>query len=73
MEIEEAKQQIATKYGYSNFKAVLKNHWASERYVNEAMELYAKNQDDINWKEKYEKCIAVIKKFDAGIIGMYDL
>lgn len=29
--------------------------------------------DATNFKEKYEKCIAVIKKFDAGIIGMYDL
>lgn len=27
----------------------------------------------INYKEKYEKCINVIKRFDAGIIGMYDL
>jgi len=25
------------------------------------------------YKTKYEKCIKVIKKFDAGIIGMYDL
>ena len=25
------------------------------------------------YKEKYEKCISTIKKFDAGIIGMYDL
>lgn len=24
-------------------------------------------------KLKYEKCISTIKKFDAGIIGMYDL
>lgn len=26
-----------------------------------------------DYKEKYEKCINVIKRFDAGIIGMYDL
>lgn len=26
-----------------------------------------------DWKAKYEKCIDVIKRFDAGIIGMYDL
>lgn len=26
-----------------------------------------------NYKEKYEKCINVIKRFDAGIISMYDL
>ena len=26
-----------------------------------------------NYKEKYEKCIKVITRFDAGIIGMYDL
>jgi len=25
------------------------------------------------YKQKYEKCISTIKKFDAGIIGMYDL
>jgi hypothetical protein len=26
-----------------------------------------------DWKAKYEKCIDVIKRFDAGIISMYDL
>lgn len=26
-----------------------------------------------NLHEKYQKCIRVIKRFDAGIIGMYDL
>ena len=31
------------------------------------------NADATNWQEKYEKCIKVIKRFDAGIIGMYDL
>ena len=25
------------------------------------------------WKNKYGKCINIIKRFDAGIIGMYDL
>ncbi len=25
------------------------------------------------YKAKYEKCLAVISRFDAGIIGMYDL
>jgi len=25
------------------------------------------------YKEKYDKCIRVLKRFDAGIIGMYDL
>jgi len=29
--------------------------------------------NELNWREKYEKCINVIKRFDAGIIGMYDL
>lgn len=29
--------------------------------------------DAKGYKEKYEKCIEVIKRFDAGIIGMYDL
>jgi hypothetical protein len=27
----------------------------------------------VDYKAKYEKCIAAIKKFDPGIIGMYDL
>ena len=31
-----------------------------------------KEQSDY-WKVKYEKCIDVIKRFDPGIIGMYDL
>ena len=26
-----------------------------------------------DYQSKYEKCIKVIKRFDAGIIGMYDL
>jgi|AntAceMinimDraft_18_1070375.scaffolds.fasta_scaffold138508_3 hypothetical protein len=26
-----------------------------------------------DYKKKYEKCIEVIKRFDAGIIGMYEL
>jgi hypothetical protein len=26
-----------------------------------------------DWKSKYEKAINVIRRFDAGIIGMYDL
>jgi len=28
---------------------------------------------EIDYKEKYEKCLSVINKFDSGIIGMYDL
>jgi hypothetical protein len=31
------------------------------------------NGNEIDYKAKYEKCIQTIKKFDAGIIGMYDL
>lgn len=27
----------------------------------------------IDYKAKYEKCIEIIKRFDAGIVGMYDL
>lgn len=27
----------------------------------------------VEFQGKYEKCISVIKRFDAGIIGMYDL
>lgn len=26
-----------------------------------------------DWKAKYEKAIKIIRRFDAGIIGMYDL
>jgi len=26
-----------------------------------------------DYKSKYEKCISTIRRFDAGIIGMYDL
>ena len=29
--------------------------------------------DEGNYKAKYEKAINVIRRFDAGIIGMYDL
>ena len=29
--------------------------------------------ETVDYKAKYEKCIATIKRFDAGIIGMYDL
>lgn len=32
-----------------------------------------KEVSDEDYKAKYKKCIKVIKKFDAGIIGMYDL
>lgn len=31
------------------------------------------HQKEDFYKKKYEKCIEVIKRFDAGIIGMYDL
>jgi hypothetical protein len=66
MTLEEVKQQIATKYGYANFKAVLNNYWASERYVNEAIELFAEmqvknitsntmlNADATNWQNIFE-------------------
>lgn len=30
-------------------------------------------KNETNYKTKYEKCISMIKKFDAGIIEMYDL
>lgn len=29
--------------------------------------------DEGNYKAKYEKAIKIIRKFDAGIISMYDL
>ena len=28
---------------------------------------------EIDYKSKYDKCIEVIKRLDAGIISMYDL
>lgn len=28
---------------------------------------------NVEYKAKYEKCINVIKRFDPGIVGMYDL
>lgn len=31
------------------------------------------SEQEIDYKAKYEKCIDTIKKFDPGIIGMYDL
>lgn len=34
---------------------------------------YQNKKDAAYWKAKYDKCITVIKKFDAGIISMYDL
>lgn len=34
---------------------------------------FVKVAPPIDYKAKYEKCIAIIKRFDAGIIGMYDL
>lgn len=39
-------------------------------YEYQLSSLPSKQED---YKAKYEKCIEVIKKFDAGIIGMYDL
>jgi len=36
-------------------------------------EQYEDFKNEIDYKSKYEKCINVIRRFDAGIIGMYDL
>lgn len=33
----------------------------------------SQGREAVDWKDKYEKCIQVIKRFDPGIIGMYDL
>lgn len=30
-------------------------------------------EDGVDYKAKYEKCINIIKRFDPGIIGLYDL
>lgn len=39
----------------------------SELSVEELVEIIK------TYKEKYEKCIKIIRRFDAGIISMYDL
>lgn len=41
--IKECKDEVAKKYGYKNFKAVLKNYRSSEPYVNETIRLFAKS------------------------------
>jgi hypothetical protein len=33
----------------------------------------AEKTETVDYKAKYEKCIETIKRFDPGIIGMYDL
>lgn len=67
MTIEEAKQQIAEKYGYKNFKDVLKNYWSSERYVNEAMELYANNINNAVKELKVNKHLNSMMKADIKL------
>lgn len=44
---------------------------ATEIYINGKIKPSKAPQPD--YKAKYEKCITVLKKYDAGIIGMYDL
>lgn len=41
--------------------------------VKQTMRDNYKPSGEIDYKTKYEKCIDVIKRFDAGIISMYDL
>jgi len=50
----------------------------SPKIITEALglllgEFKKKAKKELEYKAKYEKCISVIKRFDAGIIGMYDL
>jgi hypothetical protein len=39
--------------------------------------VYPSNQSpreqELDWKSKYEKCITILKRVDAGIISFYDL
>ncbi|OQY03234.1 MAG: hypothetical protein B6I20_05505 [Bacteroidetes bacterium 4572_117] len=44
--------------------------------LNDLLDEYAQQQikeTENTFKTKYEKCINVIRRFDAGIIGMYNL
>jgi len=42
-------------------------------HKSEVKKLNLHSVSNCKYKDKYEKCIDVIKRFDAGIIGMYDL
>jgi len=49
-------------------------HEQAEAQEREKANLNIKRvSNSVNYKEKYDKCINIIKRFDAGIIGMYDL
>lgn len=82
---EDAQRQASDEMGYANGKNYAIPMDKLGEFIDRAMDLYAESEvnkissntvlpaDATNWKEKYEKCIEVIKRFDAGIIGMYDL
>lgn len=43
------------------------------RFIVEATQEKLAKESGIDYKAKYEKAIKIIRRFDAGIIGMYDL
>lgn len=57
---------FSSGYGYSGVIEGLTENLFEKLNKSEATET-------IDYKQKYEKCIKVIKRFDAGIIGMYNL
>lgn len=84
--LQEIKNEIAIKYGYKNWDELnYDGKWNLDWRVlcDEVAKLYAETKvkeisakpivSGSDYKEKYDKCIKVIKRLDAGIIGMYDL
>lgn len=56
---------------YTDYKKLITA--IEEWHASEIKKLTIPDVNNCNYKEKYDKCINVIKLFDAGIIGMYDL
>jgi len=52
------------------FEITIGHHYVHQSPTELRKEVEGSKTD---YKAKYEKCISVIKKFDVGIIGMYDL
>ncbi len=50
-----------------------KNHCKEGERIYDLIEHKYVFDRSINYKAKYEKCIEIIKRFDPGIISMYDL
>lgn len=78
---EDKGKKIADRY-FTYAERFDKDEFPDQMYSNEKntrlrdtinAELFLKDAEIQRITEKYEKCIEVIKRFDAGIIGMYDL